>query len=237
MLISAAVCPHPPLLVPQATGADHAAKNELDRLRAACRSAVASVLAYSPDLIAIIGGAADTVDYPPTAAGGLHDYGIPFTIGNGPLVLPLSLTIGRWLLDSALAREAPSPRLELKSLAFTAQSAECLKQGAEIASLAPRVALLVMGDGTARRARQAPGALDPEAERYDAEVAAALAAADTAKLAALDPAAAADLFVAGRAPWQVLAGAANGAELTTRLHYAAAPYEVTYLVATWHHPR
>jgi hypothetical protein len=41
--------------------------------------------------------------------------------------------------------------------------------------------------------------------------------------------------VAGRAPWQVLAGAveATGGNWRGRLHYHAAPYGVAYLVATW----
>ena len=44
MLIAAAVCPHPPLLVPEVTGTADPGDRELRRLRAACREAVAVLL-------------------------------------------------------------------------------------------------------------------------------------------------------------------------------------------------
>jgi hypothetical protein len=40
-------------------------------------------------------------------------------------------------------------------------------------------------------------------------------------------------MIAGRAAWQVLAGAAAGVSLLGRLRCAAAPYDVSYLVASW----
>ena len=39
--------------------------------------------------------------------------------------------------------------------------------------------------------------------------------------------------MAGRAAWQVLAGAAPPGAFTADLRYAAAPFEVSYYVATW----
>jgi hypothetical protein len=42
--------------------------------------------------------------------------------------------------------------------------------------------------------------------------------------------------VAGRAAWQVLAGAAAGARMCGRLLCMACPYGVTYLVASWAEP-
>jgi hypothetical protein len=93
-----------------------------------------------------------------------------------------------------------------------------------------------MGDGPGRRARGVPGAADPGADRYDERVTAALATADPGALAALDAGQDEELFVAGRAAWQVLAGAAaasgDGA-FAADLRYAAAPFEVSYYVATW----
>jgi hypothetical protein len=65
MLIAAAVCPHPPLLVPEVTGtdgpgADGPGAGELRRLRAACRTAVAVLLGAAPDLLVVVGGATHT---------------------------------------------------------------------------------------------------------------------------------------------------------------------------------
>ena len=93
-----------------------------------------------------------------------------------------------------------------------------------------------MGDGSARKATGVPGAPDPAADQYDAEVAAALAAADPGRLARLDTALDDVLSVAGRAAWQVLAGAAAGGALRGTLRCAAAPFGVSYLVASWDCP-
>ena len=78
---------------------------------------------------------------------------------------------------------------------------------------------------------------DPDAQEYDEEVAEALAAADARWLARLDPALDEQLVVAGRAAWQVLAGAAGGRRMHGRLLCMSAPYGVTYLVASWDEPR
>ncbi len=87
-----------------------------------------------------------------------------------------------------------------------------------------------LGQEGRRRARLPP---IPAADRYDAEVAAALAPPIPAALAGLDPALDDELLVAGRAAWQVLAGAADGTALRGQLRCAVAPYDVTYLVASW----
>ncbi|PBO30235.1 TetR family transcriptional regulator [Streptomyces albidoflavus] len=68
---------------------------------------------------------------------------------------------------------------------------------------------------------------------FDALATEALGAADTASLAGLDPVLAEELGAAGRAPWQVLAGAAAGAGLSGKLLYDEAPYGVGYFVAAW----
>jgi hypothetical protein len=229
MLIAAAVCPHPPLLVPEVTGTADPGDRELRRLRAACREAVAVLLGEAPGLLVVVGGAGQTAEYPPGPGGSLRDFGVPFTLGAGP-VLPLSLTIGKWLLTGA----APGgPPVAWWGIASGAVTADCLNLGEKLAALAPRVALLVMGDGPGRRARGVPGATDPGADRYDDQVSAALAAADPGALAALDPHRDEELFVAGRAAWQVLAGAVAPGAFTADLRYAAAPFEVSYYVATW----
>jgi len=85
-------------------------------------------------------------------------------------------------------------------------------------------------------AAPAPRAADPEADRYDDQLAGALAAADPAALAALDPREDRALEIAGRAAWQVLAGAAGeqGQEaFDAELRYRGAPFEVSYVVASW----
>jgi hypothetical protein len=287
VLVAAAVCPHPPLLIPAAMGAagirrpdaawpagarpedrrpgggpDNPGDDgtaELRELRRACVAAVSGLLAAGPDLLVVVGGAPENAVYPASAAGSLRDFGVPVTVGSGEPVLPLPLTIGSWLLDQAGGARPggagapgrgrpdgaaqPRPRLpgrpnalgrlQLRAVAAGLPPADCLRLGAEIAAMAPRVALLAMGDASARKAIGVHGAADPAAERYDAEVAAALAAADPGRLASLDPALDGELLIAGRAAWQVLAGAAGGAALHGQLRCAVAPFDVSYLVASW----
>jgi hypothetical protein len=220
VLISAAVCPHPPLLVPEmACGA----APELDDLRAACAEAVRRLAAG--DLVVVVGSGPQTRDFGREAAGTLRPYGADVTVGPGEPVLPLSLTIGRWLLGERQA--------VYRGVAENAPPEECRRLGAQLAGLAGRVALLVMGDGTACRTQRAPGYLDTRAEGFDAEVARALAGADAGALTRLDAGLAADLRAAGRAPWQVLAGAARDDRFSAELLADAAPYGVGYLVASW----
>jgi hypothetical protein len=251
VLVAAAVCPHPPLLIPAATGAAGqaadaaaggaaaAADAVLAQVRSACHAAVAALLRAEPDVVVVVGGAATSGTYDGSAAGSLSNFGIPFSTGAGRPVLPLSLTVGAWLLRRALTggmpggRPEPVPSLRLHAVATGTPTAACLRLGARLARDADRVAMLAMGDASARKAAGVPGAPDPAADNYDAEVAAALGAADPGRLAGLDPARDDELKVAGRAAWQVLAGAAAGARLRGTLRCAAAPFDVSYLVASW----
>jgi hypothetical protein len=238
VLVAAAVCPHPPLLVPEVMGAAGQRSHDAGDVLAACDAAVAGLAAAEPGLIVVVGGAAASAVYDGSAAGSLREYGVRYAVGTGEPVLPLSLTVGSWLLRRAglvppdgAAR--PGGRLWLRAVARATPPARCLRLGAAIARQAPRVAVLAMGDGPARKAVGVPGAADPAADRYDAEVAAALAGAEPARLARLAPSLDDELMVAGRAAWQVLAGAADGEQLRGRLLCATARYEVSYLVASW----
>jgi hypothetical protein len=239
MLIAAAVCPHPPLLIPEAAGTPGPDGTELPQLRAACQQALSALRAERPDLIAVVGAdprARRTAEYPPQAPGRLDHFGVPFTTGQaepGTPFLPLSLTVGKWLLSRA-ASGHPAPPAVWWGIAPDSPPAECRRLGEKLAALAPRVALLAMGDGPARRAGAVPDAADPEADRYDDQVAGALAAADSAALATLDPGLDGPLVIAGRAAWQVLAGAAGQHAFAAELRYRGAPFEVSYFVATWH---
>jgi hypothetical protein len=159
MLIAAAVCPHPPLLIPAAIGAAAGDRPpELSAVGDACQVAVHALATAEPNLIAVVGG--------------------------GPADLET---------------------------------------------------VLAMGDASARRAR-GTGDPDPQAQAYDGEVAGAFAAADDRWLGRLDPELDDELMVAGRAAWQVLAGAADGTRLQGRLLCQANPYGVSYLVASWAEP-
>lgn len=233
MLIAAAVCPHPPLLVPEMAGA---AAGELDGLRAACDEAIRRLLGADTKLLLVVGGAERAAEYGPDGRCDLRPYGADLVCGGRPggPSLPLSLSIGAWLL-SRHPQEADLDRVRYQALAFDTPAAECLRLGEQAADRAGRVGLLVMGDGSACRSEKAPGYLDERAEGYDTEVARALGHADAAALAALDPGLSAELGAAGRAAWQFLAGAARaaGGGYDAELLAHQAPYGVGYFVASW----
>ncbi|TDD74762.1 hypothetical protein E1293_29215 [Actinomadura darangshiensis] len=227
MLATAAVCPHPPILVPEMAGE---AAPELDALRAACDRAVRRL---AGDVVIVVGGGSGTRSYGPDAYATLRPYGLGWTSPSEPEndaeALPLSLTIGHWLLQRAEA----CLDVRYQAVAFDAEPQDCLTLGHELAESAGRVALLVMGDGSACRSEKAPGYLDERARPYDAGVARALGHADAAALADLDPGLSRDVQAAGRAAWQVLAGAVSGDGCAGELLADEAPYGVGYLVASW----
>ncbi|WP_328424795.1 hypothetical protein OG470_15190 [Micromonospora sp. NBC_00389] len=233
-LVAAAVCPHPPLLVPEVAAA---AAPELDDLRAACDIAVRGLLTTDPDAVVLLGAGPATGPILPPATGSLQPWGVdldvPLTPGQPDrgAVLPLSLTIGAWLL----ARHRVRPPVTAVQVAADAGPAELAALADQISAVGARVALLVLGDGSACRGEKSPGYDDPRARPYDQRVATALAGADLDVLLDLDPGLSAELKAAGRAPWQVLAGAARSAGRRWRgeLLHDAAPYGVAYFVASW----
>ncbi|MGW7433628.1 class III extradiol dioxygenase subunit B-like domain-containing protein [Streptomyces sp. NPDC054861] len=239
MLVAAAVCPCPPLLVPEvATGA----APELDAARAACADALGVLAASRPDRLYVVGPAGEDADgtYPAGSVGSFAGFGVDLSVrlGTGPAPgpggarpsLPLSLAVAAWFLQRTDWADAP---VEGRGVAERLGSERCAVTGRELAATADRVALLVMGDGSACRSVKAPGYLDERAAAFDAEAGRALGSADPVALLALDAELAYELKAAGRASWQVLAGAAEGAGLAGRLLYEDAPYGVGYMVAAW----
>ncbi|MFD8275488.1 class III extradiol dioxygenase subunit B-like domain-containing protein [Streptomyces flaveolus] len=238
MLVAAAVCPCPPLLVPEVAAG---AAPELDAARAACTDALGVLAAARPDRLVVVGPAPDAgpETYPAGTRGSFRGFGVELDVrlgpeessGEGPRPgLPYGLAVGAWLLRRTGWADAP---VEGIGVGEHLPAEPCAALGRDIAARAPRVALLVLGDASACRTLKAPGYLDERAAPFDAEVGRALGAADVAALAALDAGLARELKVSGRAPWQVLAGAAEGTALTGALLYEDAPYGVGYVAAAW----
>ena len=199
------------MLVPEVA---QGAADDLDDLRTACDQAVAGLIAARPDHIAVIGGGPLDSCWPTHAGGTLKSYGVDFHAGGATDELPLSLTIGAWLLDRA---------------GWTGSRAYAT------ADLEPRgrTAILVMADGSAKRTTEAPGYFDERAEPFDRAIAEALATGDRETLASLDDVLANALWCAGAQPLKVLGRMTKGATIAARLHYDEAPFGVGYWVADW----
>jgi len=230
------------MLVPEvASGAAH----ELNEVRRACQEAIDRMYRAGVSTVLVLAEAAETRRYASRSAGDFARYGVsdvrvglgdPLNRNSDPL--PLGLLVGAWLL----ARGDWPLRSFGQTVAAAASPADCVQLGRSLGfdrsdppgpGEDPRVGVLVMGDGSARRSVRAPGSFHPDAEAFDRSVAAALATADTAALRDLDPGIAEALMAAGRAPWQVLAGVADGRTWRSELLYHDAPYGVGYFVASW----
>lgn len=230
-----AVVPQPPLMVPQLTGGP---VPEAEPVRSAALAA-ATELARSARRWVVVGSGAGAL----AEAGTFSGFGVDVPVRLRPGAtdrpaadLPLPLLIAGWLRGQVAPELVTAvPALVAEDLA----TEDCRRAGADLAARAGAtdepVGLLVVGDGAATHTEKAPGHLDRRAGPFDAAVARALAQADPAGLLALDGALAAELGAVGRAPWQVLAGAALAAGTGWRgeLTYSSAPLGVGYHVALW----
>jgi len=225
VLVAAAVCPAPPLLARQLTGADPV----LPELRQACLDAVTELLAARPDFVAVVGAADATQVFDPARQLDLRVFA-PALPGLPPRIAPVpaAVGLGKILLDQA---GHTGPR-ELSSVGAAEPGGACAGMGAQLARKADRVALLVMADGTARRTLKAPGYLDERSAPFDEQVARILSGPDLTPLLTLDAGLASELMATGRPAWQVLAGAAAGLASTARVHYQGDPFGVFYLVSS-----
>lgn len=219
MILAAAFCPNPPVLIPEVA---QGAAGELADLRAACRTAITRIA--SPDRrLVILGGGLQWGDFGPSARGSFAGFGVPLEVGfgdrSGPDGLPLSLAVGAWLVEDALGPQS---------------SAQAYTVTDDVPDVGDGdIALVVMGDGSARRGRSAPGYLDACAAPFDAGVVAALGSGDPGALRDLDAGLGAELLASGVPAWQAAGALLNPDGYTAELLYADAPFGVGYFVAVW----
>jgi hypothetical protein len=224
VLAAAAVCPAPPLLARALTGAEQA----VPELRQACADAVTALLEAGPDLVAVVGTAAEGGERDTRAQLDLSAFA-PQLGGPPPGArLPVSLGLGAMLLDF----EGYRGRRLLHAVTQDDSAAHCAELGARLAAAGERVALLVMADGSARRTLRAPGYLDERSGPFDTAAERAIRDGDPGALLAIDAGLARDLMATGRPGWQVLAGAMNGRRAASEIRYSGDPFGVFYLVAS-----
>lgn len=188
----------------------------------------------------VVGSGTTTRLWSPAARGSFGGFGVDVEVrlgareeGRAPSDegewLPPSISIGAWLL-----RAAGWPgRAVGQEVSVAAGTRVCLSLGETLRDAGERVGLLVVADGAATGSTQSPGYLDDRAADVDRSIQAALASGDPAGLAAVDPVLARDLMVQGRAPLQVLAGAAQGSTTQATLRRQHDSLGVTYWVARW----
>jgi hypothetical protein len=223
-----AFVPSAPLLIPSiGTGSG----DQDATLRAAAVQVVADLASARPDVIVVVATVATPGEWDEEAVYDFGGFGVPAddqVVAGGSArggTVPWQLGIGAWLLDET-GWIGPRRYLGITTDPPTDQHRQLIAAGA--------VAVVVVGDGSARRSERAPGYLDPRAESFDDQVAAALGDGRPDALAAVDPGLAAELMCGGWPAWAWLAAMLERAGVKpvgTTTHVA--PYGVGYFVAEW----
>ena len=232
MITGVAICPPAPLLARELTGLDPV----IPELRQACAAAAERLVKSAPEVIAVVGPGRRTAVWPADGrlnlaafgpALGTRDASIPGLGGRPRAALPLPLGLGARLLDEA---GYTGPRL-LQSVHSGEPAAACLRLGADLRTSPTGSGCWSWPTG-ARAAACGPPATwtrgRPPSTRRSSE---AVRSGDLGSLRAMDHDLARELLAAGRAGWQVLAGAMPGRAPSTEILYNADPFGVFYLVA------
>jgi hypothetical protein len=249
MLAAAALAPDTALVVPGVSGRS----DVLADLRGNALEAVRDALEVDPGLVVVVAPGTATREVAGPVRASLAAAGVPdallswapvagrpdaSTVGVAASVALVLLVRAGWTGPVRVVETAP----------VTAAGGEGEPRPAELRALGARVAggegtrvvLVVAGSSSARHGPDAPRADDSRAPAFDAAVLADVADGGPgarARLAALDPALAAELDVSGWAPWQVLLGAVEAlgpdADVDARVLAAPVPFGAQHLAARW----
>ena len=228
MITAAGLCPWPPILVRELTGVNPV----LPELRDACAQLIKVLIDTRPDLICVVGPGDRTKIWPSDSRLDLALFAPRGSTSASSL--PTSLGIGSYLLDQA---DYHGPRV-LQSVSGLESRGTCVRLGRKLASADERIAMLAMGDGSARRSPRAPGHHDSRAETFDTRVVRALEAVDIQALGQVSGDLARDLMANGRVVWQILAGALRDTSPEVEVLYNDDPFGILYFVGLYipNHP-
>ncbi|MGQ4614886.1 hypothetical protein [Nocardia sp. R7R-8] len=246
MFSVAALVPSPPVLVPELCGGavDTAGTGDSDpraTLRSAVLDTVRAFAAVSGHWTVLGVGAGDRT-FGPETVGTFGGFGVDVRVGLSSAAvagtrpadagLPLAVLIGGWLRGQ-VASDAPA---EARVVAADAPPEHCHEYGtklrAELDGDDEARGVLVVADGAATLSVRAPGYLDERARPVQDRLDRALSTGDRAALRALDPGLCAELGLAGRPAYQVLAGLFR-ADPLVETRYCDAPFGVGYHASLW----
>ncbi|HYQ62381.1 class III extradiol dioxygenase subunit B-like domain-containing protein [Actinophytocola sp.] len=227
MIVRAGVVPHPPLLVPELVGGTD---DDVTAVRSACLAVATRLTSAASRWVAVGSGPAGVLG--PSAAGTFAGFGVDVPVrmsaaatGSPDPAMPLSALVTAWLREQAGATD-----VIMHVIPPDLPSEDCFALGERLAGDPAPVGLLIAGDGSHRHGDRSPGRPDDRAGPFDDAVHEALRDADAGALRALDPKLADELGAAGRAPWQVLAGAMGRGRWTADARLLV-PFGVAYHLA------
>jgi hypothetical protein len=230
-VVAVAFAPGAPVLVPEVASG---AAGELAQLRAACLASVRRVLDCAPARVVVVGGdAGDHVtSFPEGSLGTFAGVGVPLEVrlgrpvGTAGAPLPLTLTLGAWLLDAA-GWAGPTDGLAL------GVGADAVGAGKQLRDCDVDLALVVIGDGSARLTTASPGYVHPDAVRWQRAVAEVFRRGDASALLDLDADRAVQLMASGWAPWQLASASLGDASISVPVFATDERYGVGYIAAAW----
>ncbi|WP_227980967.1 hypothetical protein [Nocardia spumae] len=257
----AALIPSPLVLVPELAGGvplndpGHPAVRVPDLRESVLRAG--RILREQARHWAIVGAGTGPV---PTGVGGFGGFGADVRVSlsahepdaEPDPAWPTALLVGAWLRGRIAAEGAgtgggeaddgETDDIEARAVPVDpdADSGRCVELGARLracldADPNPQ-AVLVVADGAATLSTTSPGYLDPRAAAYQRRIDDALDGGDRSALGELDPHLCADLDIAGRPGYQVLAGLFGGDDADPKVEtlYRGAPFGVGYHVSVWY---
>lgn len=185
---------------------------------------------------------------PPAGVGSVRGFGADVRVtlsatesgGEPRLDWPTALLVGAWLRGRIAAEDGDDIEARALPVDPGTEPARCADLGSRLRGeldADPRPhGVLVVADGAATLSTTSPGYLDPRAEDEQRRIDDALDAGDRAALGALDPRLCAELDVAGRPGFQVLAGlfGIDTADPKVETLYRAAPFGVGYHASVWY---
>lgn len=225
MIVAAALLPHPPLLLRELDGLH----DSVAELRQAAHEAVRTVL-HGVERVVVV-GAADHKGPDWSMGWPAEVRGFGTSTPSGGAAVALSVGVGLRMVEEA-GWSGPVGQLELD---WDEEDDSVDEVAGELCTGPDPTALVVLGDGSARRGEKAPGYLDDRAFAFDDAVAAALSEGDARGLRDLDVELASDLMVFGRTAFRLLGAVAlqqDGPE-QAELLLREDPFGVSYFVATW----
>jgi hypothetical protein len=250
VLITAAVVPGPPALVPELMGS---AAHELDGLRDATDLAVSRALcdlvtvsAESPSpgsrsVQLIVVGPGQPGEFKASGPVSFASFGRDVVVAAlvqsqpGDPELPTPIMVARYLASRDIATHPEHAELWESARWITTCGGEATALGERLGADRICVGLILVADGAACHGTKAPRAQDPRAQAYDDEVCAALASGRPHRLAQIDADLGDELGATGSQVWPLLVAAAGAADVdgVGEVLWAGAPYGVGWAVASW----
>jgi len=240
MVVTVAVLPWPPALVPELMGR---AASELEPLRHAADSALRGLVAelrQHPAGQVVVVAPGDPGEHEAAGEVSFSGFGrdvrvpaLPGAAGAVEPELPTSMMVARYLTHRVSADESDIAKVWAGARWLTVDADGAAQLATELAGADEPTAVVLLVDGAASHGPKAPRAEDSRAGAFDDAIADALEHGDRGALAAVDLELAGQVGADGAHLWPLMAGATAGGMWLGDVLFRGEPYGVGWTVALW----